>query len=86
MAFVEVAPTACATLRRNLREWPVIEGDVGGVDFSKFLGEVDVVSGEPPCQTFSYAGKRFGFRDTRGTLFSQFARCLQEVRPKVFLV
>lgn len=34
---------------------------------------------------FSYAGKRLGFGDTRGTLFAEFARCVEEVQPKMFL-
>lgn len=82
---MEIDSSACATLRANRPHWRVIQGDVAGVDFSAYSGKVDVVSGGPPCQAFSYAGKRLGFGDTRGTLFAQFARCLQEVRPKMFL-
>ncbi|MFB2977508.1 DNA (cytosine-5-)-methyltransferase [Microseira sp. BLCC-F43] len=37
------------------------------------------------CQSFSYAGKGLGFEDTRGTLFYEFARCIKEVQPKLFL-
>ena len=43
------------------------------------------MTGGFPCQAFSYAGKKLGFEDTRGTLFFEFARCLDEVRPKVFM-
>lgn len=85
VAFVEMDPYACATLRANRPHWAVVERDVAEVDFSGFEGEVDVVSGGPPCQAFSYAGKRLGFGDTRGTLFAQFARCVREVRPRMFL-
>jgi DNA (cytosine-5)-methyltransferase 1 len=46
---------------------------------------VDIVTGGFPCQAFSYAGKKMGFDDTRGTLFHEFARCVKEVRPKMFL-
>jgi len=38
-----------------------------------------------PCQTFSYAGNKLGFEDTRGTLFFEFARAIKEIKPKVFL-
>ncbi len=83
--LVEWDRDACATLRRN---WPgkrVVEGDVTGVDFSAYRGRVDVVAGGFPCQAFSYAGEGRGFADTRGTMFFQFARCVDEVRPKIAL-
>ena len=38
-----------------------------------------------PCQAFSIAGKRQGFSDTRGTLFFEIARILEDKRPKYFL-
>lgn len=85
VAFVEIDPFACATLRANRPQWHVVEQDVACVDFSEYAGATDIVSGGPPCQAFSYAGKRLGFGDTRGTLFAQFARCVREVRPKMFL-
>lgn len=85
LAFVEIDKTACETLRQNRPNWNVVEGDVSKVDFKPYRGKVDVVSGGAPCQSFSYAGKRLGFGDTRGTLFAQFARCLKEVEPKMFL-
>lgn len=83
-AFVELDHTACETLRLNRPEWNVIEGDVHGVDFSPYKG-VDLVSGGAPCQAFSYAGLRKGFGDTRGTLFAEFARCVSETKPKMFV-
>lgn len=84
-AFVEFDKSACNTLRKNKPNWNVIEGDIATVDFKKYHGKIDVVSGGAPCQAFSYAGKRLGFGDTRGTLFAEFARCLKEVEPKMFL-
>ena len=47
--------------------------------------EVDLVSGGPPCQPFSRAGKRKTLDDDRGTLFAEFVRIVDEVRPKAFL-
>jgi len=76
---------ACETLRGNRPEWNVVEGDVCNLDFSKWNGIVDFISGGFPCQAFSYAGKGGGFSDTRGTLFFQLARAIKEIRPKVFL-
>jgi DNA (cytosine-5)-methyltransferase 1 len=85
LAFVEFDKSACETLRKNRPNWNVIEGDVHNVDFNEYKGKVDLVSGGAPCQAFSYAGKGLGFGDTRGTLFSEFARCVKETGPKMFL-
>lgn len=76
---------ACQTLRFNRPKWNVIEGDVEEVDFTPWRGKVDFISGGFPCQAFSYAGKKGGLNDTRGTLFFQLARAVREVQPKVFL-
>lgn len=76
---------ACNTLRLNRPNWNVAEGDVHNVDFRPYHGLVDFLSGGFPCQAFSYAGKRRGFEETRGTLFFELARAVDETRPKVFL-
>ena len=76
----------CATLRKNRPDWNVIQGDVAELDYSPFKGSaIDVVSGGFPCQAFSYAGKKLGFEDTRGTLFYEFARAVKETTPKIFV-
>lgn len=74
---------ACETLKKNRPDWNVIEGDVAKIDFLPFKGKVDVVAGGFPCQAFSYAGKKLGFKDTRGTLFYEFARAIKEVQPLI---
>ena len=83
--YVEYNHAACNTLRKNRPNWNVVEGDIHSVDFTKYKGEIELVSGGAPCQAFSYAGKKLGFGDTRGTLFAEFARCVKEVMPKMFL-
>lgn len=85
LCFVEFDRQACETLRKNRPEWNIIESDIANIDFTTYKRKVDLVSGGPTCQAFSYAGKRLGFGDARGTLFAQFARCLKEVEPKMFL-
>lgn len=85
LAYVERDRFACDTLRSNRPEWNIVEADITTVDFSHYYGQVDIISGGAPCQAFSYAGKKLGFGDTRGTLFSQFARCVEETNPKMFL-
>lgn len=53
-----------------------------GTDFNK---KIDLFIGGSPCQSFSIAGRRGGFEDTRGTLFYEFARLVKEIEPKVFI-
>lgn len=76
---------ACKTLKFNRPNWNIIEGDIEKVDFKDYKDKIDIVTGGFPCQAFSHAGKQRGFEDTRGTLFFEFARCINEVRPKVFI-
>lgn len=76
---------ACQTLRHNRPDWNVVEGDVSKIDFVQYKNKIDLLSGGFPCQTFSYAGNKKGFEDTRGTLFFEFGRALKECSPKVFI-
>jgi len=50
------------------------------------LPNFDMLCGGFPCQTFSIAGKRRGFEDTRGTMFFEVARILEVKRPKFVLL
>lgn len=79
----EINKDACNTLRMNRPQWDVREGDVSNIDFTEFKGRVDVVTGGFPCQAFSYAGKKLGFEDARGTLFFEFARAVKEIEPLI---
>lgn len=60
-------------------------GDATAIDTSK-LPDFQFLCGGFPCQTFSTAGKRRGFDDTRGTLFFEIARILRHKRPRHFLL
>ncbi|QIW15635.1 DNA (cytosine-5-)-methyltransferase [Pasteurellaceae bacterium RH1A] len=59
--------------------------DITTFDASPYLGKVDILVGGSPCQAFSMVGKRYGLEDTRGTLFYDFARVVNETQPKVFI-
>ena len=59
--------------------------DVNFFDGRDYRGQVDLMVGGSPCQSFSTNGKRGGFADTRGTLFHEYARIISEVQPKCFI-
>ena len=46
------------------------------------LPDFDLITGGFPCQSFSIAGARKGFDDTRGTLFFEIARIVAVKKPK----
>lgn len=90
VGLVEIDKTACATLIKNRPNWNVINGDIqdfvskGLIDDLKKVN-IDVISGGFPCQSFSYAGKRLGLEDTRGTLFYHYADVIKTLKPKMFI-
>ena len=59
--------------------------DVILLDGSDFENKVDLFVGGSPCQSFSIAGARGGFEDTRGTLFFEYCRLVNEIKPEVFI-
>ncbi|MEM7180573.1 MAG: DNA (cytosine-5-)-methyltransferase [Spirochaetota bacterium] len=81
----EIDKWACETLKRNRPEWTVSPEDIKDIDFTQHRDKVDILSGGFPCQAFSYAGKKLGFNDTRGTLFFEYARAIKEISPKICL-
>ena len=74
------AQRAYGTLYGNLPS-----GDVTKINES-LVGDHDILAGGFPCQAFSQAGKRLGFKDTRGTLFFDIARIAKEKNPKWLLL
>jgi DNA (cytosine-5)-methyltransferase 1 len=83
LALNEFDHWACETLRQNRPDWNVIEDNVRNVSFSELKDKVDIVTGGFPCQAFSYAGKKLGLNDARGTLFYEFARVVKETNPLI---
>ncbi|WP_230586067.1 DNA (cytosine-5-)-methyltransferase [Lysinibacillus sphaericus] len=92
IGLVEIDKYACQTLRKNRPNLNVIEKDIievaeqgirNFVDIG--IGELDLLSGGYPCQAFSYAGKKMGLSDARGTMFYYYAQILQQLLPKMFL-
>lgn len=83
--LVEINKNAAKTMRLNRPGWNIVDDDIKKVSFSEFSNKIDVLAGGFPCQAFSYAGKGLGFGEPRGTLFFEFLRAVQEVRPKIAL-
>ena len=69
VALNEIDKWACQTLRKNRPHWNVLEGDIKSFSFKEYENKIDIVTGGFPCQAFSYAGKKLGLADARGTLF-----------------
>ena len=59
--------------------------DIRFVDGKPYKGKVDLFIGGSPCQSFSTYGHKLGLEDTRGTLFYDYARLVQEIKPKAFI-
>lgn len=83
VALNEIDHWAAETLRINRPDWEVWEDDIRKLSFKHLRDQVDVVTGGFPCQAFSYAGKKLGLEDARGTLFYEFARAVQETQPSI---
>lgn len=77
----EIDAKACQTYELNFHEYP--SGDIHEITE---IEPFDFLLGGFPCQPFSYAGKRKGFGDTRGTLFFEIERILGAYQPKAFLL
>ncbi len=75
-----------AKLTYDLNFWEVPFGDIKKIDEND-IPEHDVLCAGFPCQAFSIAGKRKGFKDeTRGTLFFDIARIIEAKKPKAFFL
>lgn len=83
----EIDKHACKTYRLNHPNHKLIEEDIYKLN-PKELEPVDVLVGGFPCQAFSVAGYRKGFKDPRGNLFYEIARFIDELKrkPKIIML
>lgn len=77
------------TYKANHPNTHLIEGDIRKItkrDLAEYVqGEVDGIIGGPPCQSWSEGGALRGIGDSRGRLFYDYIRILNEFKPKFFL-
>ena len=89
---VEIDPWCCKTIRRNRPSLSLVEGDVSKITGAELrnlrggAGEVELMVGGPPCQSFSSGGKRAGLNDPRCNLIYEYFRLISEIRPRYFVI
>ena len=86
VAFSEIEPFPCAVLAERFPDVPNL-GDITEIDWKEVLdkyGEVDLIVGGSPCQSFSVAGKREGLSGESRLMF-EYIRAVREVRPRWFV-
>ncbi|MFM0301434.1 DNA cytosine methyltransferase [Paraburkholderia sediminicola] len=87
----ELDAACCETIRLNRPGLTLLEEDVSELNAKRlrkernFDGDVFLMVGGPPCQTFSSGGKRSALSDRRGNLVYEYLRLIDEVRPKYFI-
>lgn len=99
LACVEKEHSFCETIRLNQRadrlptQLRIYEGDICGISPEQIMadcglkpGELDLLVGGPPCQSYSTAGKRGTVQDPRGMLIWQFLRFIEVLQPKMFVI
>lgn len=99
LACVEKVPAFCDTIRLNREngllknDLKIFERDISKLDPQEILdavglepGELDLLVGGPPCQSFSTAGKRGAVQDPRGTLLWNYLRFIEVFKPKFFIM
>jgi DNA (cytosine-5)-methyltransferase 1 len=64
--------------------WPMRQMDVRAIDWSPLAGELDLISGGPPCQPFAIGGLKAGDADARD-MWPEAIRAIREARPRAFL-
>ena len=84
-------PACVETMKANGHN--VLGGDIREIDPQVLLdmtglkvGEPFLICGGPPCQPFSTAGKRLGINDPRGSLFMDFIRMIDYIKPRFFVM
>lgn len=91
---IDIEEKFCSTILKNFPNLNVKQGDIKDYDKTniyktanmKNTKEVDVIIGGSPCQSFSIAGKRKAFDDSRGKAMIKYTEIIKEIKPKIFLL
>jgi DNA (cytosine-5)-methyltransferase 1 len=100
LACVELEPVYCATLTANRdrelfgdHDTAIIQADISLLDPYELMdrvgiipGELDLLVGGPPCQSWSTAGRRRTANDPRGQLIWDYLRFIEAIQPRAFLM
>lgn len=93
MVALDISEESYKNLKANRPNIPFLLGDIKKFATKDILreaglkpGEVDVITGGPPCQPFSPAGRRLALNDPRSAPLMDFVRIVREAQPKVFVL
>ena len=83
--LVDFDKDSIKTLQQNRPGWESICASVLEINLDEYENQIDIMAGGFPCQAFTFAGKGLGFADTRGTLFYEYARLIDQVKPRLVI-
>lgn len=93
VSYNEIEKRFCETIRLNKPEVPLYECDIRDLTAKELLkthglkkGELFVIAGGPPCQSFSTAGKRKSLEDDRGNVFLHYIDLIEGMKPKFAII
>ena len=88
----EINKDCCSTIRANRPDLCLLDQSISELTAKTlrrhrgFNGEVELMVGGPPCQSFSPGGKRAALTDPRGNLIYEYLRLVGEIRPRYFIL
>ena len=90
-ALLEWDKDSCQNIKTNIltgnsevQDWNVMQTDVRAVNYEQFGPGIQFITGGPPCQPFSFAGKHRAYEDRRD-MFPEAVRAVREVKPQGFV-
>ena len=90
---VDQSQRAIETIQANRPDLPVLHGKIEKLKTEDILGKaglevgaITVLSGAPPCEPYSTAGRRNGLNDDRANAVFEFVRVINEAKPRFFVL